>query len=138
MKNVAAIALIATASALGAGHGLAQAHAVQATMPFDFTVGNKLLPSGTYTITPVSDDAIEIQNNNTHFAVLSPATPDSDLKTGCNLVFDKYAGQYFLREIAGGPSAFNVNLPVSSKEYSSRKQEAMAKPANQVFVAMNR
>ena len=46
MKRITAIALFAAASALGAGHALAQDHAVQATMPFDFTVGNKLLPQG--------------------------------------------------------------------------------------------
>jgi hypothetical protein len=35
-----------------AGSALAQDRAVWATVPFDFTVADKLLPSGTYTITP--------------------------------------------------------------------------------------
>lgn len=135
MKRITAIALFAVACTLGAGHALAQARAVRATMPFDFTVGNKLLPAGTYTIIPVSDDAIEIQNSNTHFAILSTATPDSELKTGCNLVFDKYADRYFLREVAGGANAFQVDLPSTKSEEKARSVQTMARNQSQVVVA---
>ena len=52
MKRITAIvALLAAASTIGLGNAFAQGNAVRATMPFDFTVGNKVLPAGTYTIT---------------------------------------------------------------------------------------
>src|ERR1700743_433439 len=50
MKRITAIALLAIANLAVAGTSFAQSKTVQAKVPFDFTVGNKLLPSGTYTI----------------------------------------------------------------------------------------
>ena len=50
MKRITAIALFAIASFAVADKSFAQGPTVQATVPFDFTVGNKLLPAGTYTI----------------------------------------------------------------------------------------
>jgi hypothetical protein len=144
MQSIKTIALFTLATIFGAGAALAQTHAVQATMPFDFTVGNRLLPPGTYKIVPVTDAVIEIQNNsNKKLAVLSQMSPDSTRsENGGNLVFDKFGDQYFLREVLGGPSALNVNLPSSKSEKRARTQEAtvnnqihaLAVEPSQVFV----
>jgi hypothetical protein len=125
MKQFAAIALFAVAGFLPAGSALAQKLAVQTTVPFDFTLGSTILPSGTYTISPVSDDQIEIQNRETHLAVLTPAYATvRQSKNGGELVFDKSAGHYFLREILCEFAAMNVNLPPSKLEKGTRVQEA--------------
>lgn len=125
MKQFTAITLFAVAGFFSAGSGQAQKHAVQTTVPFDFTVGSKMLPSGTYTITPVSDDQIEIRNWETHLAVLTPAYATvQQSKNGGELVFDKSAGNYFLREILCEFAAMNVNLPPSKLEKGTRVQEA--------------
>ena len=71
MKQITAVALLSIASLVTAGKALAQDRAVQATVPFDFTVGDKLLPSGTYTITSVSSGVIQIQNYDKHVTALS-------------------------------------------------------------------
>jgi hypothetical protein len=134
MKSITAIALFAVAGSLGSASAFAQTHAVRATMPFAFTVGNKLLPAGTYTITPVSDDIVEIQNSVTHTAVLSEAIPESNAVKSGSLVFDKYAGQYFLREIAGGVSALNVDLPLTKSEQKARMQETFAGGGSEVDI----
>jgi hypothetical protein len=47
-KRITAIALLIISGFLTVDGVLAQAHAVQATVPFDFTVGGTLLSSGTY------------------------------------------------------------------------------------------
>ena len=57
MKRITAIALLAIANFAVAGTSFAQSRTVQAKVPFDFTVGNKLLPSGTYTIKEQSTGA---------------------------------------------------------------------------------
>jgi hypothetical protein len=44
LKQITAVALLSIASFVTAGKALAQDRAVQATVPFDFTVGDKLLP----------------------------------------------------------------------------------------------
>ena len=50
MQRITAIALLATADFAMAGVLFAKSNGVQANVPFDFTVGSKLLPLGTYKI----------------------------------------------------------------------------------------
>lgn len=125
MKRITALALFTVSSILGAGMAMAQTHGVKATMPFDFTVGGKLLPPGTYKILAVNDDVIEIQNQEKTVSILSQSSPDSTVsEDGGKLVFDKFGDQYFLREVLGGASALNVNLPSSKSERYVRTREA--------------
>jgi hypothetical protein len=136
MKRITAITLFAFASILGAGAAVAQDRGVQANVPFDFTVGNKLLPAGTYTITPASEGVIAIQNRDKHVLILSAALPDGkEAKNGGELVFDRYADQYFLREILCDAAAMNVELPATKAEKQARMQEAKVQNASQVEVA---
>jgi len=48
MKRITATALLAIANSAMAGHIISRPKAVQAEVPFDFAVGNNLLPLGTY------------------------------------------------------------------------------------------
>lgn len=137
MKRITAFALFTLAGILSCGSALAQDHAVQATVPFDFTIGNKLLPPGTYTIAPVSDEVIAIQNRDRQVSILSSTSPDSrQAGSRSVLVFDEYAGQYFLREVLSESAALNVDLPRSKSEERASRQEAAVHNANQVVVAM--
>lgn len=136
MKRITGIALLTLASILSAGTALAQSYEVRATVPFDFTVGNKLLPAGNYTITSVSDNTIEIRNREEHVAVQALALADSNQSKTGKLVFDKYAGQYFLREILCDTASMNVNLPPTKWEKRARMEEAsIPKDGGQVLVA---
>lgn len=136
MKRITAIALFTIATFVTAGRALAQDRAVQATVPFDFTVGNKLLPAGTYTIATASYDVIAIKNYDRRIAILSTATPNSkESKNGSKLVFDKYGDQYFLSEVLCPGTSMNVNLPTSKQEKRARVQEAMLPNASQVLIA---
>jgi hypothetical protein len=136
MKRITAIALLAAAGMLGAGNALAQGYAVRATMPFDFTVGAKLLPAGTYQITRVRNDLITIQNSDKKIAILSTSLPDENQSAnGPVLVFNKYGGEYFLRKVLGGSSGgLNINLPLTKSEERARKQEIMAHNQSQISI----
>ena len=136
MKRITAIALFIIAAFITTGRAVAQDRAVRATVPFDFTVGDKLLPAGTYTITTASSDVIELRNYDKHVTILSAATPDNkESRNGSKLVFDKYGDQYFLSEILCRPALMNVNLPTSRAEKRARTQQAMLHNASEVFVA---
>jgi len=136
MKRIAAIALFIIAGFIGSGRAMAQDHAVQATVPFDFTVADKLLPSGTYTITPESSGVIMIQNYDKHVQVLTTTSYDShESRNGGKLVFDRYDDQYFLREILCQSAAMNVNVAPSKQEKRARIQQASLHNASQVYVA---
>ena len=87
-----------------------------AAVPFDFTVADKLLPTGTYTITPEASGVIMIENRDKHIAVLSQTSYDShESRKGGQLVFDKYGNQYFLSEILCQTAAMNVNVAPSKR-----------------------
>lgn len=135
VKRITALALFFAATTLATGNLFAQALAVQATMPFNFTVGNTMLPSGTYTVIPVRDDVIAIQNSDKKVVVLSEASSDSrQLPNGAALIFDKYQNHYFLREVLGGSSSLNVDLPRAKSEQKARTRETMALNQSQISI----
>jgi hypothetical protein len=138
MKRTTAIALIAIANFAMAGTSFAQSNGVQATVPFDFTVGNKLFPSGTYAIKPESMTAnvISIRNHDKPIAVLSLVHRDSNKSpNGGQLLFHKYGGQYFLSEILCEQADMNVEITPSKAEKRAQLQQATLEPSSQIAVA---
>src|ERR1700751_869373 len=136
MRKITAIVLFAAASTLSLGNAFAQANALRVTMPFDFTIGSKLLPAGTYNVIQVRDNLIEIRGVNKTISLLSSSySDDTQPKNGAVLVFDKIGGDYFLRQVLGGSAgAVNVSLPLSASEERVRKQESHAKNINQISI----
>ena len=137
MKRITSIALFILAGMVSAGSVLAQDHGVRATVPFDFTVGNKVLPSGTYTIEPATENVIVIRNREKHIAVMSISHGDSKQSKTGKLVFNKYGDQYFLHEILCSSVDMSVELPTSKMEKRARLQEARLEGSPQVFLALN-
>jgi hypothetical protein len=62
MKRIITVAAFAFTVILGVGKSQAQVPAVQVTVPFKFTAGDKALPAGAYTIMLASSGVIEIRN----------------------------------------------------------------------------
>lgn len=134
MKRIIAIALFAASSLAAAGNLSAQDHMVKANIPFDFTVSDKVLPAGTYTISSLSPNAIQVRNANGHVAELSIVRDDDKRSTTPVLVFQRYGNQYFLHEILA-TNALNVAVPRSKRE-QRRQQEAKLEESNQTLVAL--
>ena len=139
IMSITSIALFALVSFVTVGSISAQERGVKATVPFDFTVGNKLLPAGTYTITAENAGVIKIQNSERRVSILSLATQDGkESKTG-ELVFNKYGDQYFLHEILCTSASMNMAVPTSKQENRARVQEAsLNSNGQQVYLALNR
>ena len=136
MKRITATALFTLAALVTTGGVMAQGRAVRATVPFDFTVGDKLLPAGNYEITKISSSAVELQNRDKHVAIFAHTNYDSrQSRNGSKLVFDKYGDQYFLSEVLCEPSAINVSLPQSKAEKQARMHLASLQTPSQVYVA---
>jgi hypothetical protein len=73
-------------------------------IPFSFTVGDKTLPAGEYTIAPVtrgSHNVWQVESRSRDTRVLITTIPVRASKTPDepSLVFNKYDGQYFLSQI---------------------------------------
>lgn len=138
MKRITAIALLAIANLAMAGTSFAQTSAVQAKVPFDFTVGNKLLPAGTYQIRSQSGSGttIVIKNHDKPISAIALVNPDgARSKTGGKLIFHKYGDQYFLSEVLCDSADMNVALHPSKTEKRVLMQQAMVHPSSEVFIA---
>jgi hypothetical protein len=117
MKRIIATFALFAAAAIGPVTRVsAQEPALKATVPFDFTVGDQLLPPGTYQIiTPVPSSRvlIEIKGKGiSAYAFVLPNNKSTDGQT--KLVFDKVDGQYFLKEVVSG--SITAALPKSDLE----------------------
>jgi|HubBroStandDraft_1064217.scaffolds.fasta_scaffold753052_1 hypothetical protein len=139
IMSITSIALFALVSFVTVGSISAQDRAVKANVPFDFTVGDKLLPAGTYLISAENDNVIKIENRDKHVTMLSTTTSDGkESKTG-ELVFNKYGDQYFLHDILCSQAAMNMAVPVSKQEKRARALEAsLNNTGQQVYLALNR
>ena len=136
MKQVASIALFALVSSITIGIASAQERAVKSDVPFDFTVADKLLPAGTYTISAESHGIIKIQNSDRHVAVLTTTTHDANESKTDKLVFDKIGDQYFLSEVLCSSADMNMSVPPSKAEKRARMQEASLRNSSQVLLAL--
>ena len=111
----------------------AQQQVVQASVPFGFTIGNQLLPLGTYRISNYGTGQVMIRNvdqGNTAFALGD--TLDSSPSGRAKLVFDKVGDQYYLKEIFSKPIA--LTFP---KSQSEKKAEALQGPLDNEVKTIN-
>jgi hypothetical protein len=125
MKRITAVALVVLANLITVGTASAQDRTVQAVVPFDFTVGNKLLPSGTYRITSETTPfLVSIRNTEKGTQMMTNTTPNGKKSKIGMLVFTKYGNQYFLRKVLSSSAQISVELPTSEVEKRVRIQEA--------------
>ena len=134
MKRIIAIALFAASSLAAAGNLSAQDHMVKANIPFDFTLNNKVLPAGTYSIYSETPNTVVIRNWQKGIVDVSAVYTDDKHSTTPVLVFQRYGNQYFLHEILA-TNALNVAVPRSKRE-QRRLQEAALEGSNQTLIAL--
>jgi hypothetical protein len=119
-----------------AGTSFAQSNGVRANVPFDFTVGDKLLPAGTYTIKEQSNHVIVIKNHDKPIAMVSLVNGDYNPSPDSGrLMFHRYGSQYFLTEILCDQANMNFRVPTSKTEKRTALQEARLSARNDTFVA---
>jgi hypothetical protein len=134
MKQLTALALFSIAGFVSIGQAMAQDHAVQATIPFEFTAGTKALPAGTYTIATGRDNMIVITTYGQP-AVVTTVSRDARESRQPELLFDKYGDRYFLSEIRCQSAGMSLELPPSKLEKAARQQQANLHAESQVFIA---
>lgn len=134
MKRIVAIALFGIASMFTIGRASAQVSRVQATVPFDFTVGGHMLPASTYTITSPRHGLIELQSVDRHsHAFVLARQADRRQAIDGKLVFAKNDQHYVLRQVLCPGALMNVDLlnprteKKSSRESGSSLGEVMGK-----------
>jgi hypothetical protein len=124
MKCILTTVLLTMSCLTASSRASAQATA-QAKVPFEFTVGQSVLPPGEYSIKEVSPSMIEIYNleKGATFYVVTFASDYVSRKPNI-LLFSKYGDKYFLREVRGGVGEYSLGLNPSKLEMEFQSQMA--------------
>jgi hypothetical protein len=144
MKHITVfvIAVFLLASLAATGTAAAQDHAARATVPFNFNVGDKYVPAGTYLITSnmSNPEIIFIRSEDGKIALLSEAHSDGRRSNAGKLVFTKYGDQYFLHEILCSVCGMNDEFPGSKHEklVRTRFEAGLLTPADVYLALVNR
>jgi len=136
-KTLTTMALFAVTSLVAVNNVSAQEHAVQANIPFDFTVNGALLPPGTYLFKSTSSNQVYVESKTRGASALANGFSDDKASSDvAKIVFDKVGDQYFLHEIVATSASQSVNLPVSKLEKQVKMQHAALQSETQTVVAM--
>jgi len=138
MKRTIAIALITLATLFTTGSALAQDRGVQANVPFEFTVGGRLLPAGVYTATVSLSGVMEIQSPDKHVTARTTFAPNlKEQGPGSKWVFQRYGEQYFLHSVVSPAAGMRASVPASPLEKRVNRQQAYLRGGYPVLVAGN-
>ena len=102
---------------------------IKASVPFDFYVGDRLIPAGEHAVRSLSGDeaALRISNGRQGAIVLTNSVRERGNGEGRpRLVFHKYGDQYFLAAVWGADNT-GRKLRESKRERSLRKETRTAR-----------
>jgi hypothetical protein len=142
MKHIAIAALVAAATLIMAGSAYAQQeYAVQANIPFSFSVNNSQLPPGTYTLwtVPGTSNVIDLasRDKGVHILAVSMSVQNATPKSSV-LVFHKYGEQYFLSDIRSAESETDTQFSASKAEKRARAEaEDASLRTKSITIALN-
>lgn len=124
------IVTVAFVTAVVSANG--QSRSVVANIPFEFSVGEKALPTGQYTVRAATQgsNAMVIENRRSGKAAIRLSTPIQKLNASekTKLVFHRYGPRYFLAEIWVGGEKSGCQLLKSKEESTIESQLAAIFP----------
>ena len=117
-----------TAMPLWAASQLGIYTSVVAQVPFDFIVGDKVIPAGELIVQPATaaNETISIRNTDAKIGLFSPASLVESRKAAnaSALIFHKYGDRYFLSAIRLDGTRTSYEVPQSRAETELNDQKA--------------
>ena len=126
MKRIITAAILVLGISLGiSNRASAQDGGIRVTVPFDFAVGNRILPQGSYHIS--SDGGfLAFKNSERKTSLFTQGIRNEGAKDDKSmLVFDNVNRQYFLRNIYSVYARTSVAFPKSKLEQKSQEAPAI-------------
>jgi hypothetical protein len=132
MKRIITLAIFIVGVGLAMTHrASAQTALVEVNVPFDFAVGDRILPKGTYRIEPHDDFLLFISKEHSNASIYANASHgDTSIDGRSLLSFDVVDGKHFLRKIASTDSTTSANFPVSKMEKNTEELYATRQTAS--------
>ena len=127
---------------LVAGSAIAQTVHVRANIPFNFAVGSKTLPAGTYDVGTIDGRdskmlLLQGRDGNSSMIVGSNAAENFKAADKTKLVFNQYGSRYFLSEIWVNGATRGRQLPKTSREKELAKDWAQDLTQRRVEIVAN-
>ena len=110
--------------------------ALIANIPFQFSIGNKSLPAGEYTVQSISDDSsyvvlrIQSRDGKTS-AMLLTSTVKGKAPARSRLVFHRYGDRYYLRQVWVGGDSTGLEARKSRAERAAERELTAIKMATE-------
>ncbi len=126
MKN-RILATVALATSMMTTAAYAQSSLeVRADIPFQFRIGGRLLPAGTYTVKSLSQDTVLVRSldwSQAAMAITNPVQANGTPAEG-KLVFQRYGDAYFLSEVwhPGSEAGIQVRKSKAEREMARHGQ----------------
>ncbi len=109
---------------------LSSSQKIVTQVPFEFVVGNKVVPAGEWTVRAATMDAkvLTIRNTDAAIGLFSTTSVVESKKTAgdCRLVFHKYGNSYFLSGVRIAGARTGYQLPEGKAEAEMRAQNGPA------------
>ena len=114
---------------LGRGARAQEGDTVVAKVPYDFVVGGRVLPAGTYRVSRVhpytGTRELEISSHETRAGVLLIPTAFDDVQTGkAELNFEHVGDKYFLNAIKTPIGTYAITIPRSVIKLAQKEQQS--------------
>lgn len=127
--------IVAIAFVTAVASANAQSRAVVANIPFEFSVGDKALPSGEYLVRAVNEsgNALAIQNKQSSKSAIRLSNSIEAPKASKNtkLVFHRYGPRYFLAEVWVSGERTGRQLLKTKEESTIESQLAVVFPKSE-------
>jgi hypothetical protein len=122
MKRIITVAILMIGASFGVSNrATAQEATLKVDVPFEFAVGNHLLPAGNYQIAS-HGDSLFFDNREQGAGLFTMAIAGDTTKDGqSKLTFDNVEGKYFLRKIVSTSQKTSATFPVSKLERHARE-----------------
>ena len=134
IKTLSMLMLLAVVSLATAAVSAQSIRRVTANVPFSFTVGDKDMPAGTYSVqaTSIGSGILRIATNSKSVVRLTSSLHRNDSVKG-KLVFHRYQDQYFLSEIWSPGESEGRQLMKSSREKAMQREQLASNPSKQAY-----
>lgn len=126
LKKAGLLCAILLATLVVSAQAQSPSNRITAQIPFDFSIGDKKLPSGKYSVGRLrqnADDIVQtIDGEDGHSKAIHTSIPvrNLDLTENAKLVFHRYGDQYFLYQVWPAGTTTGRQFPASRSEREAR------------------
>jgi hypothetical protein len=116
--------LFATALLLGITAAANAQEQVQVNIPFDFIVGGKTLPAGTYTVSRLADEKPELRviRGSEGQGALAFVVGSASPAAGSSLLFHRYGTRYFLSDLVTASGEYHLPRTPTERTAAQKTQ----------------